>query len=142
MTIQNLLSRLQKVRKRGNNQWMACCPAHQDKTPSLSIKDDNGTILMRCFGQGCSVVDIAAAVGMDLSELFPPTDNYDYTKHNPDKERYHDASNVLFALILEIVSVEMICKELAKTHDIDEFTQARLHLASERMRSALAYATR
>ncbi len=140
MTISNLLSRLQKVRKRGNNQWNACCPAHDDKTPSLSIKDDNGTILLHCFGQQCAVSDIAAAVGVDLSELFPPTDNYDPQK--TQKRTGHEASNVLFGLVLEVIAVEMICETLSKNNQIDELTRARLELASQRMRSALAYAAK
>jgi len=140
MTIQTLLSRLRRVKKKGNNSWEACCPAHDDKTPSLSIKDDNGTILIHCFGQQCHVADIASAVGMDLSDLFPPTDNYN--PHKPQKRINHEASNVLFGLVLEVVAVEMLCEELAARIDIDEFTQVRLKLASERMRSALAYATK
>jgi putative DNA primase/helicase len=33
--------------------WMACCPAHDDRTPSLSISDsDDGKVLVRCHA-GC-----------------------------------------------------------------------------------------
>lgn len=143
MTIETLLTRLQKVKRRSNNSWLACCPAHLDKTPSLSIKDDGGKILLHCFGQGCGVDSIAAAIGLDLSDLFPPTENYINDQGKKIQQRAtHDASNVLFGLVLEVVAVEIICEELANAIGIDEFTKARLKLASERMRSAVAYATK
>ncbi len=39
--------------RRSGNRWMAKCPAHDDKNPSLSIRDgDNGIVLVHCFA-GC-----------------------------------------------------------------------------------------
>ena len=32
-----VLSRLSKVRRRDDSHAMACCPAHEDRTPSLSV---------------------------------------------------------------------------------------------------------
>lgn len=68
--IDRLLSRLERVRRTGPGQWVARCPAHDDKNPSLSIKQcDDGTILAHCFG-GCDVGDILAAVGLEVRDLF------------------------------------------------------------------------
>ena len=39
MTVDTLLSRLDMVKSAGNDRWYARCPAHQDKSPSLSIRD-------------------------------------------------------------------------------------------------------
>lgn len=70
--IQLLLSRLRKVRRVGQDKWMACCPAHDDGTPSLSVGvGDDGRVLLHCFGQNCGAAAIVAAVGMDISDLFP-----------------------------------------------------------------------
>ena len=64
--IDNLLSRLDKVKRTGNGSYQACCPAHADKFPSLTIREtDDGKILLHCFG-GCSVQEIVSAVGMEL----------------------------------------------------------------------------
>jgi putative DNA primase/helicase len=42
--------------------WMARCPAHEDRTPSLSITDgDNGKVLVRCYA-GCDQLDVIAAL--------------------------------------------------------------------------------
>src|SRR5260221_13053682 len=44
--------------KSGKKQWLCCCPAHPDKTPSLSLADGrDGTLLVYCFA-GCAAPDI------------------------------------------------------------------------------------
>jgi hypothetical protein len=70
MSLDLLLSRLTKVRG-GNGSWTACCPAHEDRTPSLSIREDGGRILLHCHA-GCDVLSIVNAVQLDLGDLFPP----------------------------------------------------------------------
>jgi hypothetical protein len=75
MTIDVLLSRLERVRKTSPGHWSARCPAHEDKSPSLAVSlTDDGVILMHCFS-GCAVDAIAAAAGLDLTALFPPNDS-------------------------------------------------------------------
>ncbi len=72
MTAATLLDRLNGVRSTGAGKWIAKCPAHADKRPSLSIREgDSGAVLAYCFA-GCDVSSIAAAVGLELSDLFPP----------------------------------------------------------------------
>lgn len=52
-------------------RWSACCPAHDDTGASLSIaKGDGGKVLLTCHA-GCSAEDIAEAVGLTVSDLFP-----------------------------------------------------------------------
>jgi hypothetical protein len=71
MGAEHLVSRLEGVRQTGPERWMARCPAHDDIHPSLSIREtSDGTVLMKCFA-GCCVADITAAVGIQLSDLFP-----------------------------------------------------------------------
>ena len=42
--------------------WMACCPAHEDRSPSLSIHDsDDGKVLVHCFA-GCDQETVIAAL--------------------------------------------------------------------------------
>ena len=66
-----LLPRLEAVKETGPGRWSARCPAHDDKHPSLTIKEtDDGTLLVRCWA-GCPVSDIVAAAGLDLADLFP-----------------------------------------------------------------------
>ena len=72
--IDNILSRLEKVRQRQPGQWSARCPAHADKGPSLSIRETpDGAVLLHCFA-GCEVAEIVASLGLELHHLFPPRD--------------------------------------------------------------------
>jgi hypothetical protein len=65
-----LLSRLTKVRGR-NGSWIACCPAHDDRSPSLSIREEGDRVLVHCHA-GCNVADVLGAVGLDMTDLYPP----------------------------------------------------------------------
>ncbi len=72
--IENILGRLEKVRQRQPGQWSARCCAHDDKGPSLSLRETTeGAVLLHCFA-GCSVTEIVGAIGLELHELFPPRD--------------------------------------------------------------------
>lgn len=69
--LDRLLGLLQKVRRSGAG-WTACCPAHDDKTPSLGINlgDDGRTILLVCHAKRCSVEAIVSAIGLEVRDLF------------------------------------------------------------------------
>lgn len=94
--IQEFLSLLDKVKKTGNSQWMACCPAHGDDTPSLAISEDNRKILVHCHA-GCSPENIASAVGLRVNDLFlddvykpTPAKLSRNTPHTVLDHRHHD----------------------------------------------------
>ena len=74
-----LISQLEskgRVLQTGHGRWLACCPAHDDASPSLSIKElPDGRVLFHCFA-GCSWGDILDSCGVHISEVSPPTDNY------------------------------------------------------------------
>lgn len=66
-----LLSRLDKVRATGHSEWVACCPAHEDRSPSLSVKDtEDGRVLLHCFA-GCSAEDVLTSVGLTFADIMP-----------------------------------------------------------------------
>lgn len=68
-----LLPRFEKVKPAGPGKWNACCPvaSHNDKNPSLSIREaEGGTVLLHCWA-GCTADEITAAVGLTLRDLFP-----------------------------------------------------------------------
>ena len=50
--------------------WIARCPAHDDRRPSLAISEGrDGRILIRCHA-GCPVEAIVSALGLYLHDLF------------------------------------------------------------------------
>jgi hypothetical protein len=66
--VQSVLDRFRGVRRTGSG-WVALCPSHADKNPSLSISTSDGKILLHCHA-GCSVETVCAAVGIEMRELF------------------------------------------------------------------------
>ena len=71
MKVKELLSRLDGVRQVGPGKWVARCPAHPDRRPSLSIAEGkDGRILLHCFA-GCRTADVLQALGLTFRDLFP-----------------------------------------------------------------------
>jgi hypothetical protein len=68
MTAEDLLPRLEAVR-RSSRGYRARCPAHDDKTPSLSVRDGERGVLVKCWA-GCHLQDITAAIGLTVRDLF------------------------------------------------------------------------
>lgn len=67
----SLLQRLDGLRDKGNGQFVAKCPAHEDHSPSLTLKvEADGTVLLHCFA-GCTALEVVNAVGLTLGDLFP-----------------------------------------------------------------------
>lgn len=67
--IDEVLGRLAKVRANGERSWMACCPAHADRNPSLSVSEgEGGRVLLKCFA-GCPAESVAAALGYRMADL-------------------------------------------------------------------------
>jgi hypothetical protein len=68
-----VLSCLEGARPNGTG-WTARCPAHDDRTPSLSIaQGDDGRALLHCHA-GCEVKAICGALGIEERELFDSSD--------------------------------------------------------------------
>lgn len=69
--LDKVLNRLDKVKSAGANKWKACCPAHDDKHPTLAISETSqGVVLLKCWA-GCSTKEIVSAIGLELRDLFP-----------------------------------------------------------------------
>ncbi|WP_155675222.1 hypothetical protein, partial [Burkholderia territorii] len=69
--ITTLLDRLDGVREVAPGRWRAMCPAHDGHSPALAITETaDGVVLLHCFA-GCATADVAAALGLDLADLFP-----------------------------------------------------------------------
>lgn len=128
-----LLARLDKVRPAGPGRWYACCPAHDDKTPSLSIREADGKVLFHCFS-GCYSDDILAAAGIKWSDLYP--DRWECAQNRPSRAVEQYARRTLAAvdpldherLILKIAAADLRAGKVPSLED-----RARLELARERL---------
>jgi len=66
---ENVLDKL-NVASRNGEKAMCFCPAHNDRNnPSLSIKAENGRLLLHCFA-GCQPEDVISEIGFKMNDLF------------------------------------------------------------------------
>lgn len=89
------------------NQWVRCCPAHDDQKPSLqaSISDDRSKLLIHCISNECPTPDILNSVGAKYSDLYlsPPDQHHKQNGKPGGKPRpkiiktydYRDEKNIL-----------------------------------------------
>lgn len=98
MKIEILLNRLKKVKRTGNSKYLACCPAHDDRSPSLTIRQADDLILIHCFA-GCSVIEVLQTIGLDMADLFPDRVPDPYG-HKPKFPKFN-ASELLPLLVQE-----------------------------------------
>ena len=72
--IELVLSKLADAKATGQGKWMAHCPAHDDRRPSLSIAEgDDGRALVYCHA-GCTAGEVTRAMGLKMQDLMPARD--------------------------------------------------------------------
>lgn len=70
--IETVLSKLGGV-KTVSGGYSARCPAHDDKTASLSIKEgEDSRVLLYCHA-GCETQAVISTLGLEMQDLFPPS---------------------------------------------------------------------
>jgi hypothetical protein len=125
MDVNNLLSKLDKVKSTGNGKYLACCPAHPDRSPSLAIKQtDDEKLLLHCFS-GCSVVDILAAIGLELSDLMPENPSYQKGNKPPRFNKYE----LFDRLMHESIILSLAVRQLLNFQDLSAEDMARVSIA-------------
>lgn len=133
MDIADFLSRLSRVHQSGRDRWMARCPAHADRGPSLSIRlAQDGRILLHCFA-GCGASDVVEAMGLTLSDLFArPL----YHRAKP-VSRVLSPSEALRALAHEAGVVAIAAADIAEGKALSAQDASRVCLAAGRLAAAL-----
>lgn len=128
MNVAELVDRLDKVRGGRDGQYQARCPAHQDRGPSLSVKDTgDGRILLHCFA-GCETENVLAAIGLSFSDVMPERigDKHSFAP-------FIDRRRIVAVLAHELTVAQIILERSwgASTEDND-----RLAEVSRRIRQA------
>lgn len=130
-----LLSRLDKVKETRDDAWQACCPAHDDRSPSLNIRlADDGKILLKCWS-GCGAADIVAAVGLELFDLFPKRERMDGGQPVAPSQRWIPR-DVLSSLASEVMIALLAAEDLGQGKPLRESDIDRLAIAAGRLRNA------
>lgn len=131
-----LLHRLEGVRTRGAGRWTAKCPAHADKSPSLSITaTDDERVLLKCW-TGCSAREVVEAVGLTLSDLFPERLPPEHVRRVERRAFSAEQRNAIIAH--DALIVVLVAERIARNGDVSADDLARLRQASERIARASA----
>ena len=127
-----ILARLEQVRQTGCDRWVACCPAHEDRSPSLSIRETaDGRLLLYDFG-GCQTGDVLAALGMELSDLYDKPLGHSFP---PSKSRI-PARDLLELVGFEIDAATIILADVADGRSISAVAWQRISTAAARIGQA------
>lgn len=128
MIADQFLVHLNKVRSTGADRWQACCPAHDDRSPSLSIKlGEDGRLLVHCFA-GCSAREVVESVGMGLADLFPSSD-FDRDAYARQKQAEEAADRAVHDALI----VKLARSDLAKNKPLTTSQQQEVAAAVRRL---------
>ena len=134
MSFEALLDRLDGVKPTGPGRFMARCPAHADKSPSLGVKDcGDGFTVVNCLA-GCETEDVLSAVGLSFSDLYPERIGPDHS-YKPVQQRF-DARQVLRVLRSEANLVAIAAENIAEGITLSDDDRDRVFNAACRIRAA------
>jgi hypothetical protein len=112
------LSGLQKVKNTAPGEWVACCPAHDDNTPSLAVKEaDDGRILIFCRA-GCSFESVCSSRGVEPAELFPDTDRWKGRAMIALKPLSFNPRTMLHAMQFNAMVLSILASDIAQGKEI------------------------
>lgn len=133
IALEKLINRLDRIKQTRQGHYLACCPAHQDKSPSLTIRElPDGRVLLHCFAS-CDVESVLAAVGLTFSDLFPPRS----IEHAKIERAPFYAIDVLRALSHEALVVAIAAETLRCGEALAPIDFERLTVAVTRIRTGV-----
>lgn len=131
--IDNLLSRLHGVKRTSAESWVARCPSHDDKRPSLTLREcSDGRVLVHCFA-GCGTSEVLGAVGLAMEDLFPAP----LAQALKPLGMRFPARDVLEVVAKEALIAQICAADMAKGNPLSEPDRKRLALASQRLQEAV-----
>lgn len=126
-----ILAGLSKVRRTGPGRWVACCPAHKDRTASLSVRElDDGRTLLHCFA-GCDVDQVVGALGLTMEDLFPPRQEGPGTGQKAERRPF-SSRELLDALAGELRVVWVLLTDMEAGRQPGPRDRQRAGIARER----------
>lgn len=121
------------------NGYAAPCPAHGGRKPNLRVRDGRSGVLVRCMSRGCEVSEIAAAVGLHVSDLFT-TARCGVDAYAVERRQFQDApSETLRAFIARQTEEARAARLASAPHDTPRFRSRDVNTA--RTRANLVFRT-
>ena len=126
---------LDGVKATSKTEWVAKCPAHDDRHPSLVVREaDDGRLLMHCFC-GCGIDAIMQALGLSVSDLFAAP-----LEHRKTAIRHPFSPAAVLRVIGKEALLVAISGKAAMDGALTESDRKRMIVAIERLQEAAAYA--
>lgn len=141
MSVSVILNALQKVKRTGQGRYVALCPVHDDRKPSMAITEtSDGGVLIHCFACGANGAEVCGALGIDQSELFPPRlDNEDYRNVRKKPELLFTDRQLLECIEFETMIVLAAAKQIATGKKLSDVDLSRVDVAQKRITAAVNY---
>ena len=122
-----ILGCLEGVRKSGSG-WQARCPAHEDRSPSLSIREGQRGVILHCHA-GCTFEAVVEAMGLKQSDTF-------YEPLSAPQREQLATKAILKQLVSESYRVICGASPIGPLLNAEDLT--RLKLAVSRLRAGLS----
>lgn len=118
-----LIESLEFCKQVSSDKWIARCPAHEDKSPSLSVKElQDGRVLIHCHA-GCGANEILDSIGLDYGALFPEDNNYSPVTRRKERGSYCE-------LFVAIAQDAMKKGQKLTGPEKQQYIEAKLRMAS------------
>lgn len=131
MIADEILSCLDKVKQTGEGRWVALCPCHEEKTPSMCITEKDDAVYVHCFGCGANGKDVCEKLGIEPFKLFA-----DGFKAGDYKKPKIPATDILRCISFESLFISMCADQLSVGTPLKDDDRERLKLAAKRVRQA------
>jgi hypothetical protein len=137
-----VLSRLDGIIRTGDGRWSARCPAHDDRSPSLSLRDAGDRLLVHCHA-GCHPEDVLRALGLGWGDLhtgdrWAAADHAGVTtaSHLAARERARRAARLGYDPEHERLIVQYARDDMRAGRELSAESRARVQIAVQRLRAA------
>jgi hypothetical protein len=127
--LETVLSRLEKVKKTGQGKYLAVCPSHEDKSPSLAIKAVDDRLLLHCFA-GCETSDVLGSLGLKFEDIMP-----NQRKGNFPKEKNPFYASEILQTTWNEAQITLACAlHMSKGNKLCDSDLNRLTVAAARLK--------
>lgn len=142
LTSDQLLARFDGVRRAGRDRWVARCPAHDDRHPSLSLRPgDKGNWLLHCHA-GCGVDEVISAAGLAWRDIEPDRPLWHRHKGNGGPAAWAGLVAALHALEQHHIRALALAPGVAAGQDDTEDLLRAVFSAADTVREIKAMARR
>lgn len=117
MRTDEFVLRLDKVKRFGADKYMACCPAHDDKSPSLSVTQHGDRILIKCFA-GCTSLEVVESMGLSLVDLFDDDDHHHTPPHAFAQQEFRKKRRIDEKIQEGVTFLKILTMAMKKGEDI------------------------